>query len=62
MTRPVLLAAGAGDAAGALGFLVVLLLLVVTALLIRNMNSRLKRLPKDFDHEPPAGDKQDDEG
>jgi hypothetical protein len=62
MNRPVLLAAGAGDAAGALGFLVVLLLLVITALLIRNMNSRLKRLPKDFDPEPPAGDTQDEEG
>jgi hypothetical protein len=54
MNRSVLLAAGAGDSAGALGFLVVLVLLAATALLIRNMNSRLKRLPKEFDNAPPT--------
>jgi len=49
----VLLAGGAGSAAGPLGFLIVLLLLVTTWLLIHNMNSRLKRLPKRFGEEPP---------
>ena len=48
------LAAGAGSYAGPLGLLVVLLLVVVTVLLIRNMNSRLRRLPKSF--EPPDRD------
>ena len=38
-----------GVSAGWLGFLVVVLLGVVTALLIRNMNARLKRLPKSFE-------------
>ena len=43
------LAAGAGGYAGPLGLLVVLLLVVVTVLLIRNMNTRLRRLPKTFE-------------
>jgi hypothetical protein len=34
--------------AGPLGFLIVLLLLVVTVLLIRNMGGRIKRLPPEF--------------
>ena len=43
------LAAGVdGVSAGWLGFLIVVLLGVVTFLLIRNMNARLKRLPKSF--------------
>jgi len=45
----VTLAAGAGSYAGPLGLLVVLLLIVVTVLLIRNMNARLRRLPKSFE-------------
>ena len=53
-----ILAAGAGDRAGPLGLLVVLLLIVVTVLLIRNMNARLRRLPKSF--EPPK--ELDDDG
>ncbi len=48
-----ILAAGAGSSAGPLGLLIVLLLFVATVLLIRNMNSRLKRLPPSFE-EPPA--------
>jgi hypothetical protein len=48
-----LLAASDSGRAGALGFLVVLLLLVITALLIRNMNARLRRLPKSFDPPEP---------
>ncbi len=47
------LAAGVGSSAGPLGLLIVLLLAVATGLLIRNMNGRLKRLPKSFD-EPPT--------
>jgi hypothetical protein len=41
------------------GLLIVVLLLVGTFLLVRNMNSRLKKLPKSFDAEPdgdPTGD------
>jgi hypothetical protein len=48
-TATVLLAADDGVSAGYLGLLVVLLLCVATALLIRNMNARLRRLPKSFD-------------
>ncbi len=44
-----ILASASSSTAGALGFLVVLLLLVATWLLIRNMNQRLRRLPKSFD-------------
>lgn len=39
--------------AGPLGLLVVLLMFLATVFLIRNMNSRLKRLPPDFP--PPSG-------
>lgn len=46
-----ILAAGAGASAGPLGLLIVVLMGVATVLLIRNMNSRLKRLPPSF--EPP---------
>lgn len=38
-----------GVSAGWLGFLVIVLLGVVTALLIRNMNARLRRLPETFE-------------
>lgn len=48
------LAAGAGAYAGPLGLLVVLLLAVVTVLLIRNMNARLRRLPKHYEPEEPS--------
>ena len=34
--------------AGPLGLLVVVLMVVATVLLIRNMNGRLKRLPREF--------------
>ena len=44
-----ILAAGAGASAGPLGLLIVLLMGVATVLLIRNMNSRLKRLPPSFE-------------
>ena len=45
-------AAAPGGTAGPLGLLVVLLIGVSLVLLIRNMNSRLRRLPPTF--EPPA--------
>jgi len=34
--------------AGPLGLLVVVLMVIATVLLIRNMNGRLKRLPREF--------------
>jgi hypothetical protein len=41
--------------AGPIGLLIVLLMLIATALLIRNMNGRLKRLPREFpDPDGPA--------
>lgn len=43
------LAAGAGSYAGPLGLLVVLLLVVVTVLLIKNMNARLRKLPPTYE-------------
>lgn len=44
-----ILATGAGTAAGPLGLLVVLLLIAGTWFLIRNMNDRIKRLPPSYD-------------
>jgi len=44
---PVVLA-GVSRAAGPLGLLIVILLGVATVLLIRNMDKRVKRLPKEF--------------
>ena len=42
--------------AGPLGLLVVVLMSLATVLLIRNMNARLRRLPRQFpDAEPPTG-------
>ncbi len=53
-----IVAAGANGAAGPLGLLVILLIGVATVLLIRNMNGRLKRLPREFPdprrEDPPA--------
>ena len=46
---PVLLAVDAEDvSAGPLGLLVVVLMILATVLLIRNMNARLRRLPREF--------------
>ena len=57
------LADGAGASAGPLGLLIVLLIGVATVLLIRNMNARLKRLPRSFgDPEPPVTPPEDDDG
>ncbi len=43
-------------AAGPIGLLIVVLMLIATAFLIRNMNTRIKRLPPEFpdQDEPPA--------
>ena len=56
-----ILAAGAGTAAGPLGLLVVLLLIAGTWFLIRNMNDRIKRLPPSYE-EPVEPDKNDEDG
>ena len=61
----VLAAVDADDvSAGPLGLLVVVLMILATVLLIRNMNARLRRLPREFpeqqqqhdDGRPPAPD------
>ncbi len=52
------LAAGAGDYAGPLGMLVVLLMGTATVLLVKNMATRIKRLPDTFD-KPGEADKAD---
>jgi hypothetical protein len=41
-----------GSLAGPTGLLIILLLVVGTILLIRNMNSRLRRLPDRFPQQP----------
>ena len=40
-----------GGSAGYIALLLIVLLFIATALLIRNMSGRLKRMPKEF--EPP---------
>jgi hypothetical protein len=53
-----------GSLAGPTGLLIILLLVIGTVLLIRNMNSRLRRLPDRFPQqttdEPPTADGTDD--
>ena len=47
----------ASAGAGPLGLLIIVLLAVATVFLIRNMNGRLKRLPREFpDAEDADGD------
>lgn len=48
--------------ASPLGIPVVLLLLIATVLLIRNMNKHLKNLPESFDVENPEADQLADDG
>ena len=44
-----------GGLAGPTGLVIILLLIIGTVLLIRNMNKRLRRLPERFEqHEPPG--------
>ena len=58
MTGVVLLAVDESRvSAGPLGLLVVILMVIATVLLIRNMNARLKRLPREF---PPPTDQPED--
>ncbi|MGC4962298.1 hypothetical protein [Gordonia sp. DT101] len=48
--------------ASPLALLIIIVLLVATALLIRSMNSQLKKLPKTFDAEHPEPDQAFDDG
>ena len=58
MTGAVLLAVEESRvSAGPLGLLVVALMVIATVLLIRNMNARLKRLPREFP--PPPAEPED---
>jgi hypothetical protein len=51
-----------GSLAGPVGLVIILLLAIGTVLLIRNMNSRLRRLPERFPIEPkPAEPKPDND-
>lgn len=51
--NPLVLAVDAEDvSAGPLGLLVVVLMILATVLLIRNMNARLRRLPREFPEQP----------
>jgi hypothetical protein len=55
---PLLLAVDAEDvSAGPLGLLVVVLMIIATVLLIRNMNARLRRLPREFPEQPRDDDR-----
>ncbi|HHX84625.1 MAG TPA: hypothetical protein GX694_04720 [Actinomycetales bacterium] len=48
--------------ASPIGIPVVLLLLIATILLVRNMNKHIKNLPESFDTEHPEADQLADEG
>ena len=51
-----------GSLAGPAGLVIILLLAIGTVLLIRNMNSRLRRLPERFPSEPkPVEPSHDDD-
>ena len=43
--------------AGPLGLLVVVLMVLATVFLIRNMNARLKRLPREFPDDPRTAER-----
>lgn len=45
-----------GGLAGPTGLVIILLLIIGTVLLIRNMNKRLRRLPERFEEQAPPGD------
>jgi hypothetical protein len=49
-----------GGLAGPTGLVIILLLIIGTVLLIRNMNARLRRLPESFDQ--PADREPDQPG
>lgn len=50
-----------GAVAGPTGFVIILLLVIGTVLLIRNMNSRLRRLPERFENRPSTEERPDTE-
>jgi hypothetical protein len=52
------LAATGEVSAGPIGLLVLLLIGVATVLLVRNMNARLKRMPREFPPPAPRGGRQ----
>ncbi len=54
MIAATVVASGHGASAGPLGLLVILLIGVATVLLIRNMNGRLRRLPREFPEQDAA--------
>ena len=45
-----------GIGAGPLGLVILLLMLIATFLLIRNMNTRIKRLPREFPDQEKSED------
>ena len=49
------------QAAGPIGLLVVVLLGIATVLLIRNMDKRVKRLPREFPDPPPRRGRRPEE-
>ncbi len=50
-----------GGLAGPTGLLIILVLVVGTILLIRNMNARLRRLPERFENQAPPSEPASDE-
>ncbi len=59
------LAAGFGDTmtgglAGPMGLFIIVMLAIGTVLLIRNMNSRLRRLPDHFPADPATEEKKNE--
>jgi hypothetical protein len=50
-----------GGLAGPTGLVIILFLIVGTVLLIRNMNSRIRRLPERFDQDESAPDAPTDD-
>ena len=58
MVLPLAQATGESGFSLPLGGVLILVLLAVTALLIRNMAGRLKRLPDNFEPNAPAAQKQ----
>ncbi len=50
-----------GSLAGPTGLVIILLLVVGTILLIRNMNKRLKRLPESFDKKDESQPSEDEQ-
>ena len=50
-----------GSLAGPMGLLIIALLALATVLLIRNMNARIKRMPRSFDEPKERDDRPPDE-